>query len=342
MEKYRIKKINLHLFDGTPNTVVTTDKGMKNDIKTYYSDYLIDNAEPELVHDQFGMKHPIPKNGGKTIEFRKYSPLGKATQPLVEGVTPDGTKIEMGVITAEIHQYGAYVTLSDILILTAIDNNIVQATELLGSQAGRTLDTITREILNGGSVVQYGDGTKTSRAQLSHADANKDTDRLTVTAVRKAVRTLKRMNAPKINGDYVGIIHPDVAYDLMSDPDWKYPHTYVDTENIYNNEIGKLHGVRFVESTEAKIWHGTEEPDYCADGESVYSTLILGAKAYGVTEVTGGGLTHIVKQLGSGGTTDPLDQRATVGWKATRAVERLVEEYMVRIETAAEANSAKN
>ena len=324
-------KFNLHLFDNT-NTTTT----IPEDIKTYYSDYLIDNAEPELVHEQFGMKHPIPKNGGKTIEFRKYSALPKATTALVEGVTPTGQSLSMTLVEGTLEQYGGYIELSDILILTAIDNNIVQATELLGSQAGRTLDTITREVLSGTTNVVYSGG-KTARASLVAG-----TDVITVADVKKAVRGLKIQNAPKIDGGYVGIIHPDVAYDLMADEDWKYPHTYVDTENIYNGEIGKLHGVRFVETTEAKIFRGTE--DKCAANTSVYSTLIMGAKAYAVTEVTGGGLTHIVKQLGSGGTTDPLDQRATVGWKATRAVELLSPEYIVRIESAStfSADSAKN
>lgn len=136
----KIKGINLAMFAG--NTNVTTDVGLSDEMKTYYSDYLIDLAEPKLVHDQFAQKHPIPKNGGKTIEFRKYSPLPKLLTPLTEGVTPDGQKISMSVITATVAQYGGYVELSDILLLTAIDNNLVQATKLLGSQAGRTLDTI--------------------------------------------------------------------------------------------------------------------------------------------------------------------------------------------------------
>lgn len=152
---------------------------------------------------------------------------------------------------------------------------------------------------------------------------------LTVDAVRRAVRYLKKMNAPKINGYYVGIVHPDVAYDLMSDPKWVNVKTYSDPDGIYEGEIGKIEGVRFVETTEAKIFAGEG-----ANDRDVYSTLILGNDAYGVTELTGGGLEMIVKQLGSGGTTDPLNQRATAGWKATKVAERLVEEYMVRVETA--------
>lgn len=335
-------KMVLDLFN---NTNVTTDSDLSVEMKTYYSDYLIDNAEPELVHDQFGQKHPIPKNGGKTIEFRKYSPLAKAMTPLTEGVTPNGKKLAVTNLTATVAQYGDYVELSDVLLLTAIDNNLVQATELLGSQAGRTLDTVTREVLNGGTNVQYADGQVSSRANLVGGSATaSDNMYLTVSAIRKAVRTLQVMNTPKIDGWYVGIIHPDCEYDLMDDPDWKTPHQYVDTNNIYTNEIGSIAGVRFVETTEARIWKDAgknkETGSLVSSDRDVYSTLIIGKNAYGVTEVTGGGLQHIVKQLGSAGTADPLNQRATVGWKAIKTAERLVEEYMVRIETCSTFNDA--
>ena len=329
---YVLLPVVLNLFDSKTN--VTSDSGLSNEMKTFYSDYLIDMAEPELVHDQFGQKHPIPKNGGKTIEFRKYDPLPKALTPLTEGVTPDGQKLTMGVITATVKQYGGFVELSDILLLTAIDNNLVQATKLLGSQAGRTLDTITREVLNGGTNVQYADGQVESRGELSYTDAENNMN-LTVDAVRKAVRFLKVMNAPRINGYYAGIIHPDCSYDLMSDPKWVNVKTYSDPEGIYEGEIGRIEGVRFVETSEAKVFTGEG-----SGGRDVYSTLILGADAYGVTEITGGGLQHIVKQLGSAGTADPLNQRATAGWKATKVAERLVEAYMIRIETTSTFTAA--
>lgn len=324
-DKIMLLPVMLNLFDG--NTNITGDSGLSDEMKTYYSDYLIDMAEPELVHDQFGQKHPIPKNGGKTIEFRKYDPLPKALTPLTEGVTPNGQKLNTGVITATVKQYGGFIELSDMLLLTAIDNNLVQATKLLGSQAGRTLDTITREVLNGGTNVQYAEGQVNSRAALSYTDENTNHN-LTVNAVRRAVRFLKVMNAPRINGYYAGIIHPDCSYDLMSDPKWVNVKTYSDPEGIYEGEIGRIEGVRFVETSEAKVFTGAG-----ASGRDVYSTLIIGADAYGVTEITGGGLQHIVKQLGSAGTADPLNQRATAGWKATKVAERLVEAYMVRIET---------
>ena len=331
-EKLSYLPVILNLFAG--NTNVTSDSGLSKEMKTFYSDYLIDMAEPNLVHDQFGQKHPIPKNGGKIIEFRKYDSLPKALTPLTEGVTPNGQKLSMSVITSNVQQYGGYIELSDILLLTAIDNNLVQATKLLGSQAGRTLDTITREVLNGGSNVQYAEGQVTARNALVGGQASGN-HYLTVDAVRRAVRFLKVMNAPKINGNYVGIIHPDVSYDLMSDPKWVNVKTYSDPDGIYEGEIGKIEGVRFVETSEAKVFEGAG-----ASGVDVYSTLILGADAYGVTEITGGGLEHIVKQLGSAGTADPLNQRATAGWKATKTAERLVEQYMIRIETASTFGAA--
>lgn len=324
MQDLILLPVRLNLFDGEPNTNTTGADSLSDEMKTYYSDYLIDLAEPELVHDQFAQKHPIPKNGGKTIEFRQYDPLPEMVEALTEGVTPDGQSLSVSTVEAAVKQYGGYVTLSDLLLLTAIDNNLVQATKLIASQAGRTLDTITREVLNSGTVVQYAEGQVASRAALS-AD-----HKLTVDAVRMAVRYLEAQDAPKINGYYIGIIHPNCKYDLMDDPKWTNPHEYTDTSNIYQNEIGELYGVRFVQSSRAKVFEGAG-----LGGLNVYSTLILADDAYGVTEITGGGLQHIVKQLGSAGTADPLEQRATCGWKATKVAELLVPQYIVRVETTA-------
>ena len=419
MKDLLLKDINLQLFADL-NTNVTTDSGLSEEMKTFYSDYLIDQAGPKLVHDQFGQKHPIPKNGGKVIEFRKYDPLPKALTVLTEGVTPDGQKLTMSTLKSEVRQYGSYITLSDVLLLTAIDNNLVQATKLLGKQAGETLDTITREVLNGGTNVQYAEGQVSSRAQLNGGQTDAAQNHyLTVDAIRMAVRTLKNQNAEKIGDSYVAIIHPDIAYDLMSDKAWKDVKDY-DPEDWYAGEIGKIAGVRFVETTEAKIFKSanltksnatltvkgtvtkafkvpvTEEitkedafkmagkqitinsgatlytilsaeagaagnASITVDkevtaantnpiatvgggkgGRAVYSTLVLADNAYGVTDIEGGGLQHIVKNLGSAGSADPLNQRATVGWKAIKTAERLVEPYMVRIETCSTFDSPAN
>ena len=329
--KDKTMQLDLQMFAtaSTQNQNTTGASGMSAEMKTFYEKRLIDQAEPALVHDQFGDPYPIPANGGKNIEFRKYDSLPKATTPLTEGVTPDGQTMNVSTVTAEVRQYGGWVPITDTLQLTAIDNNIVQATKIIASQAGRTLDTIVRDVLAGGTNVIYapkiGEGgaetAVTSRATL---DA---TCQLTSDLIARAATQLKAMNADPIGTSFVGIIHPYVAYDLRRDPDWIDVHKYAQPDEIYNGEIGTLHGVRFVETSEAKIWKGTG----CPAGLAVFSTLILGAHAYGSTEIEGGGLEHIVKQLGYG--DDPLNQRASVGWKAHKTAERLVEQYMVRIES---------
>ena len=129
--------------------------GLSAEMKTFYDMTLIDEAEANLVHDQFGQKRPIPKGGGKTIEFRKFAPLARAITPLTEGVTPDGKSLNVSTITATVSQYGDYITQSDVLELTSIDNTILEATKLLGRQAGRTLDTVVRNVLQSATNVTY-------------------------------------------------------------------------------------------------------------------------------------------------------------------------------------------
>lgn len=382
------------------NTTVQTGDGkeMSPQMKTFYDKIVIKNAVPNLVHDQFGQKKPIPPNSGKTIEFRRLNPFPKTTTPLTEGVTPDGKNLDWEKVSATVEQYGDYVTTSDLLDMTAVDYNIAEAGRVLGDQAGLSLDSVVREILNGGTNVQYGEGSKVSRSALTAEDV------LPVKAVKRAVTTLKRMNAKRIDGDYVAIIHPDVAYDLMNDPKWESLNTY-QPKNVYAGEIGRLYGVRFVETSEAKIFHGDDLASdsrtltvngqvnasatvsfdggtvaenalagrevligdtrakvtantasaltldtavsaqdnaiiYPGEGGSngidIYSTLFLGADAYGTTSIEGGGLEMIIKPKGSAGTADPLNQRSSVGWKATKTACILTDAFMVRVETASQ------
>lgn len=328
--------INLQLFANVVQTTVLS--GLTPEMKTFYDMTLIDEAESNLVHDQFGQKRPIPKNGGKTIEFRKFASLAKALTPLTEGVTPDGKSLTVSTITATVAQYGDYITQSDVLELTALDNTILEATKLLGRQAGATLDTVVRNVLQAGTNVTYcpkvaAGGTETAVASRANLDA---TAQLTVKVIQQVVAKLRAQNAPTINGKYVAIVHPYVAYDIMRDPEWIDAHKYAQPTNLYQGEIGEIAGVRFVQTTEAKIYTG----EGCPSGLAVFGTLIFGDGAYGVTEVTGGGLQTIVKQKGSAGTADPLDQRSSVGWKAIKTAELLIPQYLVRVESCSAAFSA--
>lgn len=388
-------------------------------MKTYYDKALIHFAKPRLVHAEFGQKKPIPSGAGKTIEFRKFSPLPKALVPLTEGVTPKGNSLNVSTVESTVEQYGDYITMSDMLTLSSVDNVVLETQNVLGDQAGRTLDTVIREKVNAGTNVQYADG-KADRNVLVGGEATYgDNDYLTVAAVKRAVATLKRNNAaPYKDGCYVAIIHPDVANDLTNDPAWREVKQNVDPKDWYEGTIGKIFGVVFVESTEAKIFRAaplrnpetlergdagtltvikvsgkeitiaepltsaeatalasrgiqiggldltissatagaagsakltfTEDvpssvvPDNIIyptgagkNGRDIYSTLFIAKNAYGVTNVEGGGLETIIKQKGSAGTGDPLDQRSTVGWKATQTAEILSPEFLVRVETTA-------
>lgn len=331
--------INLQLFaDYNPQAQpanFTGSDGLSAEMKTYYDMTLIDEAKPLLVHDQFAQKRPIPKGRGKTIEFRKFSPLPKATQPLTEGVTPEGKKLNVTTITATVEQYGDFITQTDMLELTALDNTILESTKLLGNQSGLTLDAITRDAIQAGTNVMYApkaDGTEV----LSRSALTPDC-KLTVDLTKQVVAELRANNAPTIEGDYVCILHPYCAYDLMSDEDWIEAHKYTTPENIFEGEIGKVGGVRFCESSEAKIYKGAD--DDCPDGYAVFAPLFLGANAYGTTDIEGGGLQTIIKQKGSGGTSDPLDQRSSVGWKAVKTAEILVENYLIRVECMSKYSS---
>lgn len=396
--------LNLQLF--AMNTNLTGD--LSAEMKTFYDMTLIDEAGPQLVHDQFGQKRPIPANGGKTIEFRKFSSLPKATTALTEGVTPDGGKLEVSTLTATVSQYGYYIVQSDVLELTALDNTILEATKLLGKQAGVTLDTIVRNVMQSGTNVTYcpkiDPSTKAETAVTSRNNLD-GTAKLTVDVIQQVVAKLRAQNCPTINGDYVAIIHPYVAYDIMRDPEWIDAHKYAQPDSLYSGEIGKIGGVRFVQTTEAKIYRGGDlasnsrtltvnnssgytgaitsvafdggsvasgaligkyieingvralvtanttnsitfdstnfgtiadntviYPAACSAG-AVFGSLFFGEGAYGVTEITGGGLQTIVKQKGSAGTADPLDQRSSVGWKALKTAELLVPNYLVRVES---------
>lgn len=252
-------RMNLRLFDTQTTLLNAPGNDLSPEMKTYYDKNLLQEASPNLVHDQFGQKRPIPKGSGKNIEFRKFSALPKALKPITEGGTPPGNKLNVTAITATVDQYGDYIEQSDVLELTALDNTIIEATKLLGSQAGRTMDTVVRNEIVGGSNVLYGakDGTRASyRHELTREHI------IRVDDIFDAAAELKAENAPKIDGSYVAIIHPHVARDLMigdkENGSWIDVNKYANTVNIFEGEIGKLGGVRFVETTEAKIFRGKD------------------------------------------------------------------------------------
>lgn len=309
----------VNAYDGT-STAFSAPNDLSSTMKTYYDTELLENARSNLVHAQFAKKQRLPSHRGKSVEWRKWNTLDDASA-LTEGVIPTGQKLGQSSMTSAILQYGTYVSVSDQLELHAIDNVILGATEELGASAGTTQDKLVRDTLAAGTNVQYAGGVASRKALTA-------TSLLTPTEINKAVTTLKKLKAPTINGKYVAIIHPSVSYDLRENKDWIEAHKYAAVTPLFTGEIGELHGVRFIETTEAKIFKdGTTTPT----GLAVYSTLVLGKDAFGMIDPEGGGLQMIVKQKDKVG--GPLDQFSTIGYKFSTATVILYQDRMLRIES---------
>lgn len=312
-----LKMLNLQLFaDVNPvnvTTQVTSGASMSPTMKTFYDTTLLENAREQMIFTQFGKKQPLH---GNKVEWRKFNTFAKALTPLTEGVIPTGQNFGMTSIEASTTQHGDYVAVSDRLELEAFDDVIFGATEEMGAAQGETYDTLTRNILVAGNSVAYAGG-KDSRAALTAADV------LTPAMVNKAATWLKKNKAPKIDGCYVALIHPSVAEDLRNTDEWKEFHKYNDVAPIFKGEIGMLHGVRFVETNEAKVWK---------DGAvATYATLFLGKDAFGILDPDGEGMEMIIKtkdQIGG-----PLNQFSTIGYKFCHGAKILYQERMLRVES---------
>lgn len=316
----------------------TTRTQIPAEVNNFYDKVLLRRAVPLFLHTMWAQIRDIPSNiGSKIIKFRKYGNLTAATTPLSEGVAPGGSQLAVTDITATIAQYGDFVTLTDVVQFESADRVLMETAEILGDQAGDTLDQLTRDIIAAGTSVIYSDvSVNTVRTDIA------TTDLITVSVIKKAVKTLKNNLAKKItsmvnastgyattplNSCYVGIIHPNITYTLKGLTGWKPVETYSSSIKVMEGEVGAVDEVRFVETTNAFHVASTTE---------VYGTIILGSDAYGISRISGQAMKNIIKPLGSAGSADPLDQLSTSGWKATFVAKILNNAFMTRIETAAE------
>ena len=303
------------------DTNMTTSSALSAGMQTYYNRELLRTFEPNLVHLQFGDEHRMPPHSGLVMNMRKLIPLETNTKALSEGDPGESVMLAETEVTVQLQQYGEYARCTDKLDLTHLDMDIMRRTKLFGDAGARSIDAVVREELAKCANVIYAGG-KASRAELTAAD------KLTSRELRKAVKTLKKNHAQTFGGYYVAIIGPDTMYDLQEDEAFVKVSQYQDKENIYTGEVGRLFGVRLVETTEAKIFEGAG-----ASGADVASVIVLGQYAYGVTSLKGAKPRVIVKPAGSAGTADPIDQISTVGWKLDGFAAKLLQpEFAVRIE----------
>ena len=312
------------------------------EVASFYDAVLLERVVSNFVHMRWAQFRDVPANFGTgNIKFRRYANLSAATTPLTQGVTPAGSSLSVTDIQATVLAYGDFTTVTDVTTYQSKDKVLMEAAEILGDQASDTLDILTRNILAAGTSVFYSGTANTATDEVAAGDT------ITLNDVKLAVRLLTNNKARKITkminastgvgttplqASYIAICDAYTTYDVKALSGFVPIEKYSSTTGLMEGEIGKLDEVRFVQTPNAKILVGEGTA-----GIDVHATIILAANAYGVSRISGQSMKNIVKPLGSGGTTDPLDQRATSGWKATFVAKILNDDFMTRIEHAVTA-----
>ena len=318
---------NNEAFSGT-NTLNPT-------LKSFYDTELLENARVEMFYAQFGKKQPLPANHGQSVEWRKWNTFQRATQ-LQEGVIPTGQKFGQTSKQGAINQYGTYTSITDKLELRAYDDVILGATEEMGASAAETQEVLIRDALLVNTNALYCDnitlatgavaGTPTNCAGMEASTTAMSM--LTPDMVSKAVTKMKKDRVPRINGRYYAVIHPSVAHDLRNSEAWVEAHKYAAPEELFNGEIGELHGVRFIENVFAPVLGGDDYKNKA--GGVTYATYFFGKDAFGIIDPEGGALQMIVKDKSQIG--GPLNQFSTIGYKfETNGATILYPERVLRV-----------
>ena len=327
-----------------------TTTNISQAVNYFYDRNMLARAQPADVHGRYGQKRPLPTGNGTAAKFRRYDQLSANTTPLAEGVTPAGKSASVTDITATVYGYGDYVTHTDLLQLTTLDPYITEMSGVLGDQAGTSIDQVRRDVLVAGTNVAYASGVA-NRLSLVNKISSTDLDKCirflngqNAKFLRDEIAATNKIATSAVRRAYVAIIHPDVEFDLdNSVTGYKSVSDYSSSMDVMENEVGSYKNIRFVTSTNAKIWTNATTATtagYKATGvgsNDVYGTLIFAANAYGVVDLAGNALKTIVKQLGSAGSSDALDQRGSIGWKAYTATAILNQSWMIRLESLATA-----
>lgn len=340
-----IKTVNLSVFD----RMDTTTSRIK--IEDYYDRVALTKALPLLTYRRFGQKRHLPQNQGQRIRFTRWGRLSPAVTPLVEGVTPPGSKLTQTDITADLQQYGDWVPITDQVRLTGIDPILTEAVAQLGYQEGETMDILSRDALMTGSNAIYAGGVSARTGVVA---------KITLDEIKKAVRSLKaalakpimkqvnatvKYNTSPIRPSYIGICHVYAEQDIEALDGFVPVEKYSAQQDVMEGEFGTVCGVRFIATTQSPELPGeggTGGSDVMATGSNadVYATIIFGEDAYGEVPLSGESSAVIVKapsQNDRSNTGDPLNQRSSAGWKAMYAFKILNDLWIVRIEHAVSA-----
>lgn len=312
----------------------------------FYDKNLLERAKPFLCLEKFGQRRPIAMRQGNLIRMRRFNALAVNVSAIVEGVLPAGKTITVTDVSAALTQYGDYTIITDMVNMTGIDPIITEATDILGEQAGLSVETVIRGVVSAGTL-----GTGLTTAAVAAA--------LTLANIQTGVRVLKRnlakpfttliksgtgYGSSAVRPSYWMYTHPDLQKTLELLTGYVPVEKYAAQNEVMDNEIGAVAGVRIVVSTVAKVTANAGTTTNVATlistgGTSidVYESLIFGKDAFGVIPLGSKNFETIVKREG-GSIADPLNQfAASVGWKATFAAKILNDSWLYRIGSGATA-----
>jgi N4-gp56 family major capsid protein len=314
--------------DSAKSTTTTVAQAIKN---RYYDKLFLRIAQSKLVHKQLGqVNRNIEKGeggyGAGTVYWTRWSNLPLVTAGQGEGVPTTAVSMTAVNVTGTTAQYDAAVSISDILAYTSFGDVMKAAMERLAYNAGLSIDTIVaKEVQNSGTF-----DTVVGSIAAAAWTSIPATGTLTVGGVRRATRKLLRNDSMQLeDGSWVAVIHPDSLYDLQGDTTtggWIDANKYTDANasKLLTGEIGKLMGVRFLQTSNASV----PRTGVTATA-SIYVTSFFGRDAFGVTELQS--LQTFVKGFSSGGTGDPTEKVATAGWKTTFGAAQLNSNFFVNM-----------
>lgn len=294
-------------------------------MQKWYDRLFIDTAEHTLIHEEGAQKRPLPEGEGKQVSFQRYSPLTIITAQITEASNPSAVNLSATNVSSTVSEFGSYTKISKLLKLTSVDSKMKGAVEVMGQNAGESRDQLVRDhALVGKGTTQLAGG----KASLSLVATS---DTLSSSELRKAVRTLKANKAMRYDdGYFMAKIGPYSSFDMQGDTTWVNAHTYKDGSNLYKGEIGKIYGVRVLETTNPK-----ETANGGASNADIQHSFVHGKNAFGVTELSGDKQNVYVKTPGKHSTDNPVDRFYTVGWAMSMVPVRLVSEWIVEIKHGA-------
>lgn len=288
----------------------------------------------EMLFDQAADVQPTNQSmPGSSVIFTIFADLAEATATLSETVDLTPSTMSDSQITVTLEEYGNTINTTAKLRGTSFLDVDATAANLIGYNAGDSIDKVVRDVLAGGTNVAFGGGGSNDPTGRTSVAAD---DILEANDVRKQTAALRGANVATFNGYYMGYIHPDVSFDLRRETgnaSWNAPHVNVDTENIYNGEIGTFESVRFIETPRAKIFVDASDGTGSTGLIDVYCTHIMGrqalAKAY--SQVDGNGpFAKVVR----GPVVDSLMRFNPIGWYFLGGYGRFREASLRRIESS--------